>query len=216
MVIYWHPTAVIHWCSSNGGELPDHIVPAQKSCRAWASPRADIAAQARARHRAVPGTGTMASGPGRVSAVFSRAVLVSAHRARPIWKTIRDTWASVLVCCFYRDRLVCLEIHFPWTNKRAAPHASCSHANVFQLGTDRRRVQVLGRTQRWRSSELTETRHGDTSVGAHHTCMHPQPYHRTMISYVHCQYGNPGIRKYFRFWYDNILFVFNKYYVIID
>ena len=53
-----------------------------------AGPWAECAAQARARLRAVPGTGTMPSGLGWASVVLFRAVPVSAHRAWPIWKTI--------------------------------------------------------------------------------------------------------------------------------
>ena len=60
-------------------------------CRARAGPWAELAAQARARGRAVPGTGTQAAGPGRAWAVLSQEVPVPAHRARPIWKTL-DTY----------------------------------------------------------------------------------------------------------------------------
>ena len=53
-----------------------------------ASPWADYAAQARARGRVGPGTGTEDAVSGRSWAVFFRVVFVSAHRARPVWKTI--------------------------------------------------------------------------------------------------------------------------------
>ena len=47
-----------------------------------------MAAQAWARGRAVPGTGTQAAGPGRAWAVLSRVVPGPADHARPIWKTL--------------------------------------------------------------------------------------------------------------------------------
>ena len=50
--------------------------------------RAGIAAQARARGRAVLGTGTVAAGPGYFRTGPIRTVLVSAQRAWPIWKSL--------------------------------------------------------------------------------------------------------------------------------
>ena len=50
--------------------------------------RAGIAAQARARGRAVLGTGTVAAGPGRFRTGPNSTVPVSAQRAWPGWKTI--------------------------------------------------------------------------------------------------------------------------------
>jgi len=60
-------------------------------CRARAGPWAELKAQARARVRAVPGTGTGPCGPGRAWAVLYRAVPVSAQRAWPIWKTLHQS-----------------------------------------------------------------------------------------------------------------------------
>jgi len=85
------PTAIIHQggigrlSSLDSGPLAGQ---ATLPCRARAGPWAELAAQARARGRAVPGTGTQAAGPGRAWAVLSRVVPVPAHRARPIWKTL--------------------------------------------------------------------------------------------------------------------------------
>ena len=45
-------------------------------------------AQARARGRAVLGTGTVAAGPGSFRIGPNSTVLVSAQRAWPVWKTI--------------------------------------------------------------------------------------------------------------------------------